>query len=273
MAKKAVKKKEAHEHKKAHKDSKERKAKKAPEKEEPKFETYTPESPEIITEPELYPTEENQEVQKSSEGENSEISEKIIEIDEPEELEIVMPSKTTSEIDDSLEKYYVKKIEAILFVSARYLTMQELISLSDLNPIIIREGLDTLKEKYDKDDTAMEIVSRGEGGGEVWKMDIRKEFANITNKLATGSAEFSKAEMETLGIIAYKQPIKQSVVIKIRSNKAYDHIKKLNDLELIKKKKVGHTNELSLSDEFYDYFNIQDPKDFLKKHGEGEQDG
>ena len=96
-------------------------------------------------------------------------------------------------------------------------------------------------------------------------MDVKPEYSHIINKLATGSAEFSKAEQETLAIIAYKQPIKQSVIIKIRGNKAYDHIKKFIDLNLIKKKKIGHTNELSLSDEFYDYFNVNEGGDnFLR---------
>ena len=52
--------------------------------------------------------------------------------------------------------------------------------------------------------------------------------------------------------------IKQSVIIKIRGNKAYDHVKKFSDLNLIKRKKMGHTNELSLSEDFYDYFSIAD---------------
>ena len=89
-----------------------------------------------------------------------------------------------------------------------------------------------------------------------WKMDVKREHVNIVNRLATGNSEFSKSEQETLAIIAYKQPLKQSVLIRIRSNKAYDHIKKFKDLNLIKKKKIGHTYELSLSDEFYDYFNV-----------------
>jgi len=170
-------------------------------------------------------------------------------------------SKTASEIDESKEKEYLKRIEAIFFVSGRFLSMPELISISDLNPIIIRELIDQLKDKYNKDDSSIEIVERNN----LWKMDIRKEFSNIANRLASGNSEFSRAERETLAIIAYKQPIKQSVVIKIRGNKAYDHIKRFMELDLLKKKKVGHTNELSLSDEFYDYFNVQSSKDFLKK--------
>jgi len=96
-------------------------------------------------------------------------------------------------------------------------------------------------------------------------MDVKPDYSDIINKLATGSSEFSKSEQETLAIIAYKQPIKQSVLIRIRSNKAYDHIKKFSDLGLIKKKRMGHTYDLSLSDDFYDYFNVQDKNFKLKE--------
>jgi segregation and condensation protein B len=170
-------------------------------------------------------------------------------------------SKTADEIDEAREKEYIKKVEAILFISGRFLSMQELISISDLNPIILKEIIEKLKDRYNKEDSAIEIVERGGS----WKMDIRKEFSDVVNKLATGNSEFSKAERETLAIIAYKQPIKQSVIIKIRGNKSYGHIKKFIEIGLVKKKKVGHTNELSLSEEFYDYFNVSDPKDFLKQ--------
>lgn len=162
-------------------------------------------------------------------------------------------SKTADEIDNAREEEDFRKLEAVFFVSGRYLSMQDLISLSDLNPIILRELIAKLKEKYEKDNSAIEIVEKSG----LWKMDVKNEYSNIVNKLATGNSEFGKSEQETLAIIAYKQPIKQSVLIKIRSNKAYDHIKKFFDLGLIKKKRAGHTYELSLSDDFYDYFNIQ----------------
>ncbi len=169
-------------------------------------------------------------------------------------------SKTMNEIEDAKEKENQRLLEAIFFVSGRFLTMPDLISLSDLNPLIIKELLERIKEKYSKDDSAVEIIEKNG----MWKMDVRQEFSFIVNKLATGSSEFSKAEQETLAIIAYKQPIKQSVVIKIRGNKGYDHIKKFEDLGLVKKKKLGHTNELLLSDEFYDYFSVSENEDFLR---------
>jgi segregation and condensation protein B len=178
-------------------------------------------------------------------------------------------SKTLDEIDNAKEREDLKKLEAVFFVSAKYLNMQELISLTDLNPIILRELIEKLQEKYEKNDSAIEIIEKSG----LWKMDVRGEYSHIINRLASGSSEFSKAEQETLAIIAYKQPIKQSVIIKIRGNKAYDHIKKFNDLGLIKKKKQGHTAELSLSDDFYDYFNVKtegEEQEFLKEEKSGE---
>ncbi|HLC87370.1 MAG TPA: SMC-Scp complex subunit ScpB [Candidatus Nanoarchaeia archaeon] len=170
-------------------------------------------------------------------------------------------SKTIEEIEEADEKENLKKLEAVFFVSGRYLSMQDLISLSDLNPLILKELIEKLREKYDKSESAIEIIEKNG----LWKMDVRQEYSYIINKLATGSSEFTKAEQETLAIIAFKQPIKQSVIIKIRGNKAYDHIKKFTDIGLIKKKKIGHTHELSLSDEFYDYFNMQEGSDLLNR--------
>ncbi|MFC1666161.1 SMC-Scp complex subunit ScpB [Nanoarchaeota archaeon] len=169
-------------------------------------------------------------------------------------MKIELSNKTLSEIEESKEKENLKILEAVFFVSGRFLSMQDLISLTDLNPLMIKELIFKLKEKYDKGDFSFEIVEKNN----LWKMDVRQEYFYIINKLATGSSEFSKAEQETLAIIAFKQPIKQSVIIKIRGNKAYDHVKKFADLNLIKRKKQGHTNILSLSDEFYDYFGVSE---------------
>ena len=177
-------------------------------------------------------------------------------------------SKTINEIDTEKEKENLNTLEAVFFISGRYLSMQDLISLSNLGSVDIIGLIEKLKKKYSKMETALEIVEKSG----LWKMDVKGEYSHIVNKLASGNAEFTKAEQETLAIIAYKHPIKQSVIIKIRGNKAYDDIKKFVDLNLIKRKKEGHTYELNLSDEFYDYFNISKSKDPLKSIVEKEGD-
>lgn len=160
-------------------------------------------------------------------------------------------NENNSELDSAREIGNLKKIEAALFLSARWLSLQELITLTDINPILIRQLIEKLHDKYN-DNSALEIIEKDN----MWKMDVRPEHVNMINKLATGVSEFTKAEQETLAVIAYKQPMKQSILIKIRGNKAYEHVKNFISLSLVKAKKTGRTFELSLSEDFYDYFHV-----------------
>ncbi len=164
-----------------------------------------------------------------------------------------LTSKSQDEVDNAEEIKNLKRVEAALFISGRFLSLQELVTLTDINPILLRELIEKLTESYG-DGSAVEILKREEN----WKMDVRQEYKDMVNRLATGTAEFSKAEQETLAVIAYKQPVKQSIIVKIRGNKAYDHIKHFIEIGLVKGKRVGHTKELTLSEDFYDYFNIKD---------------
>lgn len=164
---------------------------------------------------------------------------------------VSMSRETVLDIDNSREIENLKKIEAALFLSARWLSVQDLITLTDLNPILLRQLMDRLKERYN-DESAIDILNKDDS----WKMDVKPEHVNMINKMATGSSEFTKAQQETLAVIAYKQPIKQSVIINIRGNKAYEHIKNFISLGLVKAKRAGHTQELSLSEDFYDYFHV-----------------
>lgn len=161
------------------------------------------------------------------------------------------------ELDEAREIDNIRKVEAALFVSGKFMTLKELVSLTDVNPLLLRDILRTLEEKYRG--KGIEIVNRED----LWKMDVHPDFVYMVNRLATGNSEFTKAEQETLAIIAYKQPMKQSLLIKIRGNKAYDHVAKFVSMGLITKKKVGHTAEISLSESFYNYFNVSD-RDFEK---------
>jgi len=157
------------------------------------------------------------------------------------------------EIEEASEIKNLKKIEAALFIAGKWLNIQELIMLTDINPILLRELMSKLEGKYSDEKSAIEILKKDD----LWKMDVKEEYTNMVNKLATGNSEFTKAEQETLAVIAYKQPVKQSVLIKIRGNKAYEHVKKFRELGLVKASRLGHTLELNLSEDFYNYFHIQ----------------
>ncbi len=154
------------------------------------------------------------------------------------------------ENDQAKESELLKKLEAALFIAGRFLSVKELVTLTDINPILLRKLLEDLGERYKH--SALDIVQKGDS----WKMDVGPDYADMVNRLATGSAEFTKSEQETLAIIAYKQPMRQSVLVKIRGNKAYDHIRNFVNLGLVLKKRAGHTWDLNLSEGFYDYFHV-----------------
>lgn len=167
--------------------------------------------------------------------------------------EHVFRAVSIEEADSEREAEATRKVEAALFVAGRFLSLQELVALTDVNPLMLRKILEDLKDTYKN--AGVEIVHKNH----LWKMDVVQEYAWLVNKLATGSAEFSKAEQETLAMIAYKQPIKQSVVVNIRGNKAYEHVKKFVEMGLVHKKKTGHTAELTLTESFHEYFSL--PRD------------
>ncbi|MDP3881401.1 MAG: SMC-Scp complex subunit ScpB [Nanoarchaeota archaeon] len=176
--------------------------------------------------------------------------------------------ESIEEVDTATEAESARKVEAALFIAGRFLSVQELVALTDVNPIILKKILRDLTDKYKE--SGIEVLNKNN----LWKMDVAPEYSGIVNRLATGSSEFTKAEQETLAILAYKQPIKQSVIIKIRGNKAYDHIKKFVEMGLINKKRIGHTSELTLADSFYEYFSVgedSESNELISHNLEGEQ--
>ena len=173
--------------------------------------------------------------------------------------------ENVEELDAEREGEALRKIEAALFIAGRFLSLQELVALTDVNPILLKQLLEEITVKYK--DAGIQIIRKDT----LWKMDVAPDYVDMVNKLATGNSEFSKAEQETLAIIAYKQPMKQSVLVKIRGNKAYDHIAKFVQLGFVIKKRMGHTSELSLNESFYDYFSVHKKEDVMS--GGTGQDG
>jgi segregation and condensation protein B len=103
--------------------------------------------------------------------------------------------------------------------------------------------------------------------GSAWKMAVRENYLNLVRRI-TPYMEFSKSLMETLAVVAWKQPIIQSDVIKVRTNKAYEHIDELEKMGFLAREKHGRSFLLKLSQKFYDYFDLRNDVDVknLFKH-------
>lgn len=158
------------------------------------------------------------------------------------------------------------KIEAILYTLGKFITLEELARLASATLEQVKEVLSQLKEEYSKRETSLTIQ---ELDNKV-KLNIKKEFGDIANKLLSDT-DLDSPTTKTLAIIAYKQPVKQCEVIKMRGNKAYDHIKKLLESNLISSEKLGRTRLLKLTPHFYDYFDTAD-KELKEKLKSTEED-
>lgn len=144
------------------------------------------------------------------------------------------------------------KVEAILFTTGRFVGLEEISKLCGIGSIgYVKEILEDLKKDYEKRDSALELIEQGEK----WKLNIRKQYLYLTENLLTGS-ELDRPNQETLAVIAYKNPVLQSEIIKIRGNTAYDHIKLLKELDFITAEPSGRTSLIKLTSKFYDYFDI-----------------
>lgn len=143
----------------------------------------------------------------------------------------------------------LKKVEAILFTTGKFMNASELANILGASDGVVRELLIKLKEEYTKKNSALELQEL-EGK---FKLNIRKEYGYLANKLA-GEKEMDSPTTKTLAVIAYKSPVQQAEVIKIRGNKAYDHVGFLLEQGLISSEKFGRTRLLKLTPRFYDYF-------------------
>ena len=147
-----------------------------------------------------------------------------------------------------------KKIEAVLFTTGRLMTSEEIANATGLTVDVIKNLLTELKNDYDQKDSAMTIQQVDDK----FKLNVKKEYGQITNKLVSTS-ELDSPTTKTLAIIAFKNPALQSDVIKIRGNKAYDHIERLKSEGLITSERHGRTRLLKLTPKFYEYFDTAEP--------------
>lgn len=138
-------------------------------------------------------------------------------------------------------------LEAALFVADRPMRVEELSRVSGHSPGHVRKALVELVEEYDG--RALEIAETPEG----WHMRVRHDILPRVAHL-TPHSDLSEGCKRALALVLYKEPVKQSEIVKMQGNKAYGYIKKLRKKGLVKAVKKGHTMVLELTQEFESYF-------------------
>jgi segregation and condensation protein B len=155
-------------------------------------------------------------------------------------------------------------IEALIFSSEQSLRVEEIayclqasleedISIEQINQSIIN-----IREKYQDGNLAIELVKVNNG----YQFLTKKTFHPVINLLQSqrSKKKLSQAALETLAVIAYRQPTTKTDVEQIRGVNCDYSIQKLLEKELIaivgKSEAVGKPILYGTSNLFMDYFGI-----------------
>ena len=111
------------------------------------------------------------------------------------------------------------RIEAVLFVTAKALTLEEIATYLDKEPEEVEQALLDLIMDYASRDGALEIDD--ENG---YILQVREEYSDIVEKICP--IDLKPAVLRTLLVIALKEPIRQTELVKLRSA-AYEHVAEL----------------------------------------------
>jgi segregation and condensation protein B len=170
----------------------------------------------------------------------------------------------------------IPHIESLIFASDKPLTPAELTELINLAFGFMEDkvaedqvsaALEGIVEKYDSEFYPFEV--RQSGGG--WQFLTKKEFHKTVAQLNGEKflKRLSAAALETLAIIAYKQPITKGEIESIRGVSSDYSVQKLLEKELIiisgrNEKMPGHPLIYATSKSFMDYFGINSAEDLPK---------
>lgn len=157
------------------------------------------------------------------------------------------------------------RLEALLFVAGEDgLSLQDLAVLSDMAPTAVLQQLEKLAEQYrTNQDSALNLLETSKR----YKLVTKDSYADLLRQYSRTpiNQSLSRASLEVLSIIAYKQPITRIEVDDIRGVNSSGSISKLQAFDLIredgKKEVLGRPNLYVTTDYFLDFMGINSLED------------
>jgi len=165
-------------------------------------------------------------------------------------------------VDASAQKNKLQLIEGALYVAGKPLDIQTLASVIKMrSEDRVREIARSVAERYRQSYTSLEVLELQDGR---FVMQLKPEYVTAVKKLATRKL-LTPGPLKTLSFIALRQPVTQSYVVKVRGKLAYDHVRQLEDLQLVSDSKLGRTKVLRTTQTFADYFNLSQDVRLMKR--------
>ncbi len=154
----------------------------------------------------------------------------------------------------------VALVEALIFVADEPLTVKLLAEVLDEDRESVRAAVEELKSEYEARESGLQI--RDIAGG--WQIATRTDFHEEVRRFlkTRPSAKLSIPSLETLAVIAYKQPVTVPEILEIRGVQSASAIKTLLDKRLIvargRKETVGRPMQYGTSKDFLIQFGLND---------------
>jgi segregation and condensation protein B len=155
---------------------------------------------------------------------------------------------------------YKAIVEGLLFAAGdEGLSLQQIAAVLEIEEEQARAIIHMLKDEYEQQKRGIQLI---ELAG-VFQLATKKEHAPYLKKLveSPGSASLSQAALETLAIIAYRQPITRAEIEEIRGVKSDKPIQTLIAKALIKEvgraEGTGRPILYGTTKEFLDYFGLK----------------
>ena len=167
---------------------------------------------------------------------------------------------TEEEIKKQMREFQKNMIEASLYAAGKPLNVEILSTKLEIPKKIVAELINELAFDYLERSTALIIAQMGDS----YQMQIKPEYTEKVSKFATGGA-IAERYLRTLTIIALKQPILKSMVIKLRGSGAYEHVKYLLDNALINAVKKGRSQELTTTEKYSQMFGLPTDREAMKQ--------
>ena len=151
-------------------------------------------------------------------------------------------------------------VEALIFVADEPITTKLLAEVLDEDRDAIDAAVTELQKEYEGRESGLQI--REIAGG--WQLATRTELHEDVRKFlkTRPSAKLSLASLETLAVIAYKQPVTVPEILEIRGVQSASAIKTLLEKRLIvtkgHKETVGRPMQYGTSKEFLIQFGLKD---------------
>ena len=154
----------------------------------------------------------------------------------------------------------VRIVEAILFSATEPLSPLSIARIAKKSVKDVCEALKVLIEEYSSKETAIEIVKIRDR----YIMRVKPAYQKYVDRFV--ESDLDRGCLRTLAMIAINQPIELSKLAKIRGNRCYEHVKRLEELGLIRSEKKGRTKILMTTKDFAVYFglNTDDPEEIKR---------